>query len=218
MRTINLSEVTEKVKNAVIEINYKLDDSLVALFNKAYKNETKELSKAVLSDIIENQDIARKGDVPLCQDTGVVVVFMEIGNNVFIDGDIYESINEGVRQGYKEGYLRKSMVNHPFDRVNTKDNTPAIIHTKIVQGNTIKMKIASKGGGSENMSKVTMLTPADSIDGVKKDDGTKAATDHIEKREAEDLNLATGHPLPPPQQTRTRYPDRRGACDRLRAR
>jgi len=168
MRTINLSEVTEKVKNAVIEINYKLDDSLVALFNKAYKNETKELSKAVLSDIIENQDIARKGDVPLCQDTGVVVVFMEIGNNVFIDGDIYESINEGVRQGYKEGYLRKSMVNHPFDRVNTKDNTPAIIHTKIVQGNTIKMKIASKGGGSENMSKVTMLTPADSIDGVKK--------------------------------------------------
>lgn len=168
MREIKLNEITNSVKDAVIKINYHLDESLVSLFRKAKENETKEISKSILSDIISNQEIAKKGKVPLCQDTGVVVVFLEIGNEVFVDGDIYEAINEGVRQGYKEGYLRKSLVNHPFNRVNTKDNTPAIIHTKIVAGNNIKMKIASKGGGSENMSKVTMLTPADSIEGVKK--------------------------------------------------
>jgi fumarate hydratase subunit alpha len=168
MRNITLTNITEKVKESVIKINYHLDDSLVGLIKKARQNETKELSKSILDDIIENQDIARKGDVPLCQDTGVVVVFMEIGREVSLDGDIYEAINEGVRQGYSEGYLRKSIVNHPFTRVNTLDNTPAIIHTKIVEGDQIKLKIASKGGGSENMSKVVMLTPADGIEGVKK--------------------------------------------------
>lgn len=168
MRNITLTKITEKVKESVIKINYHLDDSLVGLIKKARENETKELSKSILDDIIENQEIARGGDVPLCQDTGVVVVFMEIGREVVLDGDIYEAINEGVRQGYGEGYLRKSIVNHPFTRVNTLDNTPAIIHTKIVEGDKIKLKIASKGGGSENMSKVTMLTPADGIEGVKK--------------------------------------------------
>jgi len=168
MRLINLLEITKLVKNSVIEINYKLDNSLVSLIRKAKEKETKDLSKSILADILENQEIAREGNIPLCQDTGVVVVFLEIGNEVQINGDIYEAINEGVRQGYKEGYLRKSMVTHPFDRSNTQDNTPAIIHTKMIAGNKIKMKIAAKGGGSENMSKVTMLTPTEGIVGVKK--------------------------------------------------
>lgn len=167
MRNIRVSEVTDIIKESVIKINYHLDESLVSLIKKARENEIKDISKSILDDIIENQDIARKGNVPLCQDTGVVVVFIEIGREVILDGDIYEAINEGVRQGYKEGYLRKSMVSHPFTRENTLDNTPAIIHTKLVEGNQIKLKIASKGGGSENMSKVIMLTPADGIEGVK---------------------------------------------------
>jgi len=168
MRVIDLKKVTKSVKEAVIKINYNLDTSLVSLLRKAKENETDNISKSILDDIIQNQDIAKKGKVPLCQDTGVVVVFLEIGFEVSFSGDIYEAINEGVRQGYKEGYLRKSIVNHPFNRVNTLDNTPAIIHTKLVKGNKIKLKIAAKGGGSENMSKVTMLTPADGIEGVKK--------------------------------------------------
>lgn len=167
MRKINVTEITEKVKESVIDINYNLDDSLVGLIQKAKQNESKQLAKSILSDILENQEIARKGKVPLCQDTGLAVIFLEIGREVMLDGDIYEAINEGVRQGYSEGYLRKSVVDHPFTRVNTLDNTPAIIHTKIVEGDNIHMKIASKGGGSENMSKVTMLTPADGIEGVK---------------------------------------------------
>jgi fumarate hydratase subunit alpha len=168
MRKIDLQVVIDKVKESVVDINYNLDDSLISLIRKAKEKETKEVSKSILSDILDNADIAKEGNVPLCQDTGVVVVFMEIGKDVTYDGDIYDAINEGVRQGYQEGYLRKSMVNHPFTRVNTLDNTPAIIHTKIVDGDAIKLHIASKGGGSENMSKVTMLTPADGIEGVKK--------------------------------------------------
>ncbi len=168
MRQINLEDITKLVKAAVIKVNYNLDKSLVSLIRKAKENETSNLSKSILSDILENQEIAKEGNIPLCQDTGVVVVFLEIGNKVIYDGDIYQAINEGVRQGYNEGYLRKSMVDHPFNRVNTQDNTPAIIHTKIIQGDKIKMKIAAKGGGSENMSKVTMLTPTEGIEGVKK--------------------------------------------------
>mgnify|MGYP002639529795 CR=1 FL=1 len=168
MRNLNSEIITNIVKESVIKINYELEDSLVSLIQKAKEKETNNIASSILDDIIENQEIARKGNVPLCQDTGVVVVFMEIGRDVYLDGDIYDAINEGVRKGYQDGYLRKSMVNHPFNRVNTKDNTPAIIHTKIVPGDKIKLKIASKGGGSENMSKVTMLTPADGIEGVKK--------------------------------------------------
>ncbi len=168
MRLINLLEITNLIKDSVIQINYKLDKSLVSLIRRAKEKETKDLSKSILSDILENQEIAREGNIPLCQDTGVVVVFLEVGNEVQINGDIYEAINEGVRQGYQEGYLRKSMVTHPFNRVNTQDNTPAIIHTKIISGDKIKLKIAAKGGGSENMSKVTMLTPTEGIEGVKK--------------------------------------------------
>ena len=168
MRTIDLSKVTDVVKNSVIKINYELDNSLVALIQKAKSNETKEMSKSILSDILENQDIAREGNIPLCQDTGIVVVFLEIGTEVKINGDIYEAINKGVRLGYEKGYLRKSVVNHPFIRENTKDNSPAIIHTKLVSGDKIKLHIAAKGGGSENMSTVVMLTPTEGIEGVKK--------------------------------------------------
>ncbi len=168
MRLINLNDITKLIKETVIEINYKLDGSLVSLIRKAKERETKDLSKSILDDILENQEIAKEGNIPLCQDTGVVVVFLEIGSQVTFNGDIYEAINEGVKQGYNEGYLRKSMVNHPFNRTNTLDNTPAIIHTKIIPGDKIIMKIAAKGGGSENMSKVTMLTPTEGINGVKK--------------------------------------------------
>lgn len=168
MRQINLDDITKLTKKAVIKINYNLNNSLVSLIQKAKETETSELSKSILSDILKNQEIAKEGNIPLCQDTGVVVVLLEIGNQVSYNGNIYDAINEGVRQGYKEGYLRKSMVTHPFDRVNTNDNTPAIIHTKIIQGDKIIMKIAAKGGGSENMSKVTMLTPTEGIEGVKK--------------------------------------------------
>lgn len=168
MRLINLEDITNLIKESVIKINYKLDNSLVSLIRKAKDKETKDLSKSILEDILENQEIAKEGNVPLCQDTGVVVVFLEIGNEISFQGNIYDAINEGVRQGYSEGYLRKSMVYHPFSRTNTLDNTPAIIHTKIVNGDKITMKIAAKGGGSENMSKVTMLTPTQGIEGVKK--------------------------------------------------
>jgi len=168
MRQINLEDITKLVKEAVIRINYNLDKSLISLIQKAKQNETRNLSKSILADILENQEISKQGNIPLCQDTGIVVVLLEIGNKIAFEGDIYDAINKGVKEGYHQGYLRKSVVNHPFTRTNTKDNTPAIIHTKIVQGDKIKMKIAAKGGGSENMSTVTMLTPTEGIEGVKK--------------------------------------------------
>jgi len=168
MREINLNLVTEAVKKTLIKINYELDTSLVSMLRKAKSKEDRDLSKSILDDIIENQDIAREGNTPLCQDTGVVVVFAEIGKDVHYEGSLDEAINQGVREGYNEGYLRKSVVSHPFDRKNTLDNTPAIIHTKLVNGDKLKLHIASKGAGSENMSRVVMLTPADGIEGVKK--------------------------------------------------
>lgn len=168
MREIELDLIVKAVKDSVIKINYHLDPTLVDLIKQAKSKEANKTAVEILDDILLNQDIANKGDVPLCQDTGVVVVYLEIGRDVHLNGDIYEAINRGVREGYHEGYLRKSMVNHPFNRINTTDNTPAIIHTTIVEGSNIKMKIAAKGGGSENMSLVKMLTPADGIEGVKK--------------------------------------------------
>jgi len=168
MRQIDLKTVTEAVKNTLIKINYELDTSLVSMLRKAKASEDRDLSKSILDDILENQDIARQGTTPLCQDTGIVVVFAEIGKNVQFEGSLEDAINQGVREGYDEGFLRKSVVNHPFDRKNTLDNTPAIIHTKLVDGDKIKLHIASKGAGSENMSRVVMLTPAEGIEGVKK--------------------------------------------------
>lgn len=167
MRTIAMHQITEQVKRSVIDINYHLDKSLVTLFRKAKAKETNKTASAILDDLIVNQDIAAKGDVPLCQDTGLVVVYVELGRDVHLDGDLYQAINDGVRAGYDEGYLRKSVVNHPFQRINTGDNTPAVIHVTLVEGDHLKLKIAAKGGGSENMSLVKMLTPADGIEGVK---------------------------------------------------
>jgi len=168
MREIQYQDIIKAVKDTVIDINYHLDQSLVARLKQAKQSETKQTALEILNDIIENQDIAKEGKIPLCQDTGVVVVFLEMGRLAYVDGDIYEAIQQGVREGYKEGFLRNSMVFHPFDRVNTRDNTPAMIHTKLVAGDQIKLRIAAKGGGSENMSLVKMLTPADGIEGVKK--------------------------------------------------
>lgn len=168
MRKISGETITKAVKEAVIKINYNLDESLVARIQRAKDQETNQTASAILDDILANQEIAGKGEFPLCQDTGVVVVFAEVGREVFLTDDLEEAINEGVRQGYQDGYLRKSIVTHPFERENTKDNTPAIIHTKLVDGSSLKLKIAAKGGGSENMSLVKMLTPAEGKEGVKK--------------------------------------------------
>lgn len=167
MRKITPESIINAVKDSVIHINYHLDDSLVNRIRQAKEKETNSTASAILDDIIQNQDIAKQGQVPLCQDTGVVVVFAEVGQDLLIEGDLYDAINQGVREGYQEGYLRKSIVSHPFTRTNTQDNTPAIIHTTLVKGDKLKLHIASKGGGSENMSLVKMLTPADGIEGVK---------------------------------------------------
>ncbi len=168
MRTVSAEKLTKAVKDSLIKINYELDNSLVTLLKKAKSKETSNLSKSILDDILENQALARDRKAPLCQDTGVAVIFVEHGLDVRLDGNLDDAINAGVRLAYDEGYLRKSVVQHPFNRENTKDNTPAIIHTKLVDGDQIKLKIASKGAGSENMSKVVMLTPSDGIEGVKK--------------------------------------------------
>ena len=167
MREIKLQAVTEAVKKAVVEVNYHLDNSLVGLIQKAKKEEKGTLARSILQDILDNQTIAREGNLPLCQDTGMVVVFVEMGHDVRVSGDLDAAINQGVREGYNEGYLRKSVVSHPFQRVNTMDNTPAVIHYKIKSGDGFKLKIATKGAGSENMSLVKMLTPAHGVDGVR---------------------------------------------------
>ena len=167
MREIQASQITNIIKETVIDINYHLGSSLISRLRKAKSKETSAVATSILDDILNNADIAGTGVAPLCQDTGVVVVFAEIGQDVHLIGSLDDAINEGVRQGYEEGYLRKSMVSHPFNRTNTQDNTPAIIHTKLVSGDKIKLKIASKGGGSENMSLVKMLTPADGVEGIK---------------------------------------------------
>ncbi len=167
MRNIKPETITQAVKKSLLKINYALEDSFVVTLKKARDKEKSELSRSIMDDIIDNQEIAKKGVNPLCQDTGLVVVFAKIGQDAYIDGTLEASINEGVRQAYKEGFLRKSVVNHPFNRENTTDNTPAVIHTSLVKGDKITLKIAAKGAGSENMSKVAMLKPTDGIDGVK---------------------------------------------------
>lgn len=167
MRYINRDIIVQTVERLCIEANYNIEHDVMEALNNSLRNEISPTGKDVLSQIIENDLIARNDSVPMCQDTGVVIVFLEIGNDVHIDYDIYEAINEGVRNGYNHGYLRKSVVRHPLDRVNTKDNTPAVIHTKLISGDKINLLIAAKGAGSENMSLVKMLTPAEGIEGVK---------------------------------------------------
>lgn len=168
MRELNLNDVTKAVKSLAIDACYNLNDDVLNCI-KCYKDkETSELGKSVLEKIIENDELAKRESLPMCQDTGVAVVFIEIGNQVIFNGNIEDAINQGIREAYTEGYLRKSVVSHPFNRINTTDNTPAIIHYKITEGESVKITVAPKGGGSENVSLVKMLIPADGIEGVKK--------------------------------------------------
>ncbi len=168
MRTINSSEITEAVRNLCIEANHRLSPDMKLALENAKKAEESPLGKQILTQLEENLAIADKDTIPICQDTGMAVFFIKIGQDVHIEGDnISDAVNEGVRRGYTEGYLRKSVVKDPLIRENTKDNSPAVIHYDIVPGEEIEITIAPKGFGSENMSRVFMLKPADGEDGVK---------------------------------------------------
>lgn len=168
MRELNVNVITENVKEMCIEANHFLSTDMKEVFNKAYNTEESPLGKQVLNQLKDNLEIAADEMIPICQDTGMAVIFIEVGQDVhLVDGNLEVAINEGVRQGYTEGYLRKSVVKDPIYRENTKDNTPAIIHYEIVEGNDVKITIAPKGFGSENMSRIFMLKPADGIEGVK---------------------------------------------------
>lgn len=168
MRTIDVSEITENIKEMCMEANHYLSKDMDNEMKKAVEKEESPLGKQILLLLQENLQIAAEDRIPICQDTGMAVIFIEIGQDVhFVGGILEDAINEGVRQGYKEGYLRKSVVGDPIIRENTKDNTPAIVHYSIVKGDKVKIKVAPKGFGSENMSRVFMLKPADGIEGVK---------------------------------------------------
>jgi len=168
MRDIDVGLITKNIKEMCIEANHFLSDDMKKVFEQAAESETSTLGRQILDQLKENLSIAGKEMIPICQDTGMTVVFVDVGQDVhFIGGDINAAINEGVRQGYKEGYLRKSVVKDPILRENTKDNTPAIIHYSIVSGDQVEITVAPKGFGSENMSRIFMLKPADGIDGVK---------------------------------------------------
>ena len=168
MRIINVSEITENIKEMCIEANHYLSHDMCAALKNAIDKEQSPLGRQILNQLQDNLQIASKDMIPICQDTGMAVIFMEIGQDIhFKEGNLEDAINEGVRRGYMEGYLRKSVVKDPIIRENTKDNTPAIIHYKIVDGDKVRIKVAPKGFGSENMSRVFMLKPADGIEGVK---------------------------------------------------
>ncbi len=167
MREFDVKLVTDAVAKLCIDANYNIPQDVLEKLKFSCENEESPVAKDILTQIIENDILAKETKVPMCQDTGLTVVFLEIGRDVHLNGDIYEAVQEGVRIGYKDGYLRKSMVKDPFNRVNTGDNTPAIIHTKLVEGDKVKIIIAPKGGGSENMSTVTMMKPSDGLKGVK---------------------------------------------------
>ena len=185
MREIHISQIINTVRDLCIESNYYLSNDVKEALCEAKKNETWPLAENVLDQLILNSNIAKKEDMPICQDTGMACVFVEIGQEVHIVGGILQdAINEGVRRGYDEGFLRKSVVKDPIDRVNTKDNTPAIIYYDIVPGDKIKITVAPKGFGSENMSRIKMLKPSDGLQGVK---------DFI----IETVKLAGPNPCPP---------------------
>ena len=168
MREIDVRVITEKVRDLCIEANTVLGEDVLRAFDRAMENEESPLGVEILKELKENARIAKEENVPICQDTGFAVVFVEIGQDVhLVGGDLNEALQEGVRQGYRDGYLRKSIC-HPFTRANTGDNTPAIIHTEVVAGDKVRITVAPKGGGSENMSRVTMLTPSDGIEGIKR--------------------------------------------------
>ncbi len=168
MREVNVSIITDNIKEMCIEANHFLTDDMKNVFEKAVKNEESALGKQVLGQLEENLKVAGEDMIPICQDTGMAVIFINVGQDVhLIGGDITDAINEGVRRGYVDGYLRKSVVKDPIYRENTKDNTPAVIHFNIVPGDKVDITVAPKGFGSENMSRVFMLKPADGIEGVK---------------------------------------------------
>ena len=168
MRQINVNEITQHIKEMCIEANHFLSKDMNIALKNAIKTEESALGQKILNQLQENLEISVQDMIPICQDTGMAVIFIEIGQEVhFEGGNLEDAIHEGVRQGYIDGFLRKSVVKDPIIRENTKDNTPAVIHYKIVEGEKVKIKVAPKGFGSENMSKVFMLKPADGIEGVK---------------------------------------------------
>ena len=168
MRTLNVEEISKNIKEMCIEANHFLSKDMDIAMKNAVSTEKSPLGKKILSQLQDNLKIAGKDMIPICQDTGMAVVFLEIGQDVhFEGGNLEDAVNEGIRRGYVDGYLRKSVVKDPILRENTKDNTPGIIHYKIVQGDQVKIKVAPKGFGSENMSRVFILKPADGIEGVK---------------------------------------------------
>lgn len=185
MRKIDAQKITEVVKRLCMEANYYLGDDVVKALKKAQRIEKSPIGKEIIKQILENSQIARKEKLPICQDTGFVVVFLELGQKINITGgNLYEAINEGVSQGYKEGFLRKSIVKDPLKRKNTGDNTPAVIHTEIVAGDKLKITVVPKGCGSENMSEIKMMSPSDGICGVE---------DFVVDR----VNRSGGNPCPP---------------------
>lgn len=168
MRTLNVEEISKNIKEMCIEANHFLSKDMDIAMKNAVSTEKSPLGKKILSQLQDNLKIAGKDMIPICQDTGMAVVFLEIGQDVhFEGGNLEDAVNEGIRRGYVDGYLRKSVVKDPILRENTKDNTPGIIHYKIVPGDQVKIKVAPKGFGSENMSRVFMLKPAEGIEGVK---------------------------------------------------
>ncbi len=185
MREISCAQITQAIKEMCIEANKILPDDLVECISCGYSREEKELPKSIMGDLLKNLECAKELDIPICQDTGMAVVFAEIGQDVHIaDGDFEDAVNEGVRQGYTQGLLRKSVVADPLERINTNDNTPAIIHTRIVKGDKIVLTVAPKGFGSENMSRIKMFTPS-------------ATRQDIIDFVVETVTVAGGNPCPP---------------------
>ncbi|MGH7312057.1 MAG: fumarate hydratase, partial [Candidatus Rokuibacteriota bacterium] len=168
MRDVHVSAVTDAVKKLCMEANWELEPDMLRAFDRALQRERSDAGRQVLQILKDNAEMAKTRRIPYCQDTGFVVCFVELGQDVHVTGGALDTaINEGVRQGYKEGYLRASIVRSPFDRVNTGDNTPAVIHVDVVPGATLKIMLMAKGGGCENRSKYRMLTPAEGVEGVK---------------------------------------------------
>lgn len=169
MRTIHTDEITKNIKEMCMQVNVQLSPDVREALLAGKEKEKSDIGRQILGQLEENMEIARENQIPICQDTGMTVVFLKIGQDLHIEGDYLEdAVNEGIRQGYEEGYLRKSVVGDPLIRKNTKDNTPGVIHYEIVSGDQLEITVAPKGFGSENMSRIFMLKPADGIEGVKK--------------------------------------------------
>jgi fumarate hydratase subunit alpha len=185
VREVEAARITEEIARLCMEANFELEDDVQKALEKAHESEESPAGKEVLRQILENSDIARSEKIPMCQDTGLAVIFVEIGQEVHISGgDFEEAVNAGVRKGYTDGYLRKSVLTDPVRGGNTGDNTPAIIHLNMVPGDRLKFWIVPKGGGSENMSRIAMMKPADGVEGIK-------------KFVVENINAAGGNPCPP---------------------